>query len=84
MAGRDLRISGVTSQALSGVMAAHEQFSVSGTPTLVGSVIAEAECDSAGSLTHASSVSGNMSVTYDSDLEIPAGDEVRTTLWLEL
>jgi hypothetical protein len=84
MAGRDLKITGVTSQQLSGVMAAHEQFTVSGTPTLVGSIIAEAECDSAGSLTHASSVSGNMSVTYDSDLEIPAGDEVRTTLWLEL
>jgi hypothetical protein len=84
MAGRDLKISGTPSQALSGVMAAHEQFAVSGTPNLVGSIIAEDGCDSAGSLTHASSVSGSMSVAYDSDLEIPAGDEVRTTLWLEL
>ncbi len=84
MAGRDLKVSGNPTQSLSGVMAAHEQFNLSGNPTLVGSVIGESACDTAASQYHVSTVSGNMTLTYNLDLEIPAGGDVRTTLWLEL
>jgi Tfp pilus assembly protein PilX len=84
MAGRDLQVSGNATQRLSGVMAAHEQFDLSGNPALVGSVIGESTCSSPASQYSENTVSGNPTITYDLDLEIPAGGDIRTTLWLEL
>jgi hypothetical protein len=87
IAGRDLKISGNPGTNYEGVFASHEQFDLSGNPTLNGVVIADDTCDSPASPVHQGQISfvgGNPSVTYDGSFEIPLGSTIRTTLWLEL
>ncbi len=73
MAGRDLQVSGNPTQSLSGVMAAHEQFNLSGNPTLVGAVIGESACDTSASQYHVSTVERE----HDAHLQPGPGDPGR-------
>lgn len=84
MAGRDLKMNGNAQQSFMGVMAAHEQVDVNGNATLMGAIISEGHCDTPGSPINENTVSGSMTITHDSSLEIPVGGDIRTTLWLEL
>jgi hypothetical protein len=84
VAGRDLHITGNPNQTFNGVLAAHEQVFVSGNPSLIGSLLAESACDTAGSPVSVTSVSGSMSITYNDDVDVQLGSLIRTSLWLEL
>ncbi|MBU2590454.1 MAG: hypothetical protein KKC21_00330 [Nitrospinae bacterium] len=71
--GGDLDLVGnVETTQISGLMAVHEQIKFSGNPTLIGAVIAEDAADVRTLVTGASSVSGNLNITYDCGLN-PAG-----------
>jgi hypothetical protein len=86
VAGRDLKISGNPDQSHEGFMAAHEQFNISGNPTLNTALIANDKCDSPSSAVAAADheISGNPLITYNGDFEAPLGLNIRITLWLEL
>jgi hypothetical protein len=86
IAGRDLEMSGNPGSGFNyvGVHAAHEQFDISGNPTLEGAVIGDDSCDTAGSPAGPTSeISGSVSITYDG-ASVPLGSNIRTTLWLEI
>ncbi|MEW6581900.1 MAG: hypothetical protein AB1416_03985 [Actinomycetota bacterium] len=83
LAGRDVDVSGNPNQAsYLGLIAAHEQVDLSGTPDIVGAVLAEDACDSSGQ--GGDRITGNAHITYDGALEVPIGTVIRTSLWLEL
>ena len=87
VAGRDLKLNGnavAGTVNFQGIMAAYEQWDVSGNPVIHGAFVSTSLCDTPSSLIHANSISGNPSITYNSNLEMPIGNTVRTTLWLEL
>ena len=82
IAGRDLDMGGTVNYR--GVFAAHEQFDIHGNPTMEGAVLAEDACDTPGSpVGPDSEVSGSVSITYSGD-SVPLGNNIRTTLWLEI
>lgn len=87
VAERDLEISGnagVGTDDYIGVHAAHEQFKVSGNPSIDGALIANDLCNTPGSPTGpGSSISGNPTVEFNG-ASVPLGTNVRTTLWLEI
>ena len=86
VAGRDLEMSGNPGSGFNfvGVHAAHEQFDLSGNPTMEGAVVAEDACDTPGSPAGPTSeVSGSVSITFDGT-SVPLGSSIRTTLWLEI
>jgi hypothetical protein len=84
VSGRDLKVNGNPAQSFEGLFAAGEQVHVSGNPNLNGAVIAQDRCDTASSNIHINSVSGNMTLTHNGNLEAPIDSLIRTTLWLEL
>jgi hypothetical protein len=86
IAGRDLEVSGNPGVSYEGVLAAHEQFSISGNPSITGAIIANDYCDTSGSPVSEPEieVSGNPNIFYDGTLEIPLGRRIRTTHWNEL
>jgi hypothetical protein len=86
VAGRDLKINGNTEQSHEGFLAAHEQFNISGNPTLNAALIANDKCDSASSAVAQTDheISGNPLITYNGQWEAPFGTNIRITLWLEL
>jgi hypothetical protein len=86
IAGRDLRMSGNPDNPFEGIIAAHEQVQISGNPTINGSFFVQDECQTPSSLvdgTQVASISGNPTINF-SGAEIPIGDTIRTTLWLEI
>jgi cytoskeletal protein CcmA (bactofilin family) len=86
IAGRDLKVAGNPGTTYEGVLAAHEQFSVSGHPTIRGVVIANDYCDTTGSPVGISlvDITGSAHITYDGGLEVPLGRQIRTTHWNEI
>jgi hypothetical protein len=86
VAGRDLDIQGTGNGdgEYEGLLGAHEQFKVTGNPTLTGAIIGETNVDSPGSPVSSNYVSGSMVITHEVGLEADLGGLVRTTLWLEL
>ena len=86
VAGRDLKVAGNPGTTYEGVLAAHEQFSLSGSPTVKGVVIANDYCDSTGSPVPIPlvEITGSATITYDGNLEVPLGRRVRTTHWNEI
>lgn len=86
VAGRDLDIEGTGSGdgSYEGLLGAHEQFEVTGNPTVAGALVAEGSPDSAGSPVSVDYVSGSMIIKHDQGLEADLGGLIRTTLWLEL
>ena len=86
IAGRDLDIQGTGAGdgEYEGLLGAHEQFKVTGNPTLTGAIVGELETDTPGSPVEANYVSGSMMITHNTGLEADLGGLIRTTLWLEL
>jgi hypothetical protein len=86
VAGRDLDIQGTGSGdgSYEGLLGGHEQFKVTGNPTLTGAIVGEGSADSLGSPVDLNYVSGSMVITHETGLEADLGGLVRTTLWLEL
>lgn len=86
IAGRDLEVGGNPGVSYEGVLAAHEQFSVSGNPAITGVIIANDYCDTSGSPVSEPEieVNGNPNFTYDGGLEVPLGRRIRTTHWNEI
>ena len=86
VARRDVEISGNPQANVnySGVIAAHEQIKINGTPAIYGSVIANDACDTASSDVHSSAITGNPTITYNGNIEVPLGDTIRITHWNEL
>lgn len=88
IAGRDLKVNGNPQSGgpgYSGVFAAHEQAQLSGNPVVVGAVISNSSCNTSGSPIPNTGIetNGNPSITYDG-LDIPFGETIRVTRWLEL
>lgn len=87
IAGRDLEVSGNPGAGqvnYDGVLAAHEQFSLSGNPKINGVLVANDYCNTPGSPVDETTISGNPQITYDGNAEIPLGRTIRTTHWLEI
>jgi len=86
VAGRDLDIQGTGTGdgSYEGLLGAHEQFKVTGNPTLTGAIVGEGLVDTNGSPVDSNYVSGSMVITHESGLEADLGGLIRTTLWLEL
>ena len=88
LAGRDLTVLGspgpATSQVFEGLMGAVEQIYVSGNPSLYGVLIANDLPDTSGSPVSTTTITGNMVITFDGNLEVLVGQRIRTALWLEL
>jgi cytoskeletal protein CcmA (bactofilin family) len=81
VAGKDLKITGNSQQSVQGIMAAHEQVSVSGNATLTGFIIAEDAANAGTSVTQ-DAISGNMLLTYDGGLNNPfPGGDVQVMTW---
>lgn len=82
---RDFKTSGnMVGTTLNGVIAAHEQLDIGGTPNVQGAVIAEDACDTPSSPVHSNSVSGNFTLTYTGIGSVPLSSVVRITAWNEL
>lgn len=86
VAGRDLLVSGKAESdpTFTGALVTHEQFLVEGNPKITGTIIAEEACDTDGSPVSRSEVAGDATITYNGDLELPFGETIRITHWLEL
>ena len=87
VAGRDLEIAGNPSgggESYQGLIAAHEQVKITGTPVLAGAIVAGDFCQTTGSPVDGNYISGNMTITYDGGLDTNLTSLIRTTLWLEL
>lgn len=92
VAGRDFTLTGNTTGArfYEGVMAAHEQFRVSGESQSNGIVMANDGCDTPGSPvnrtgTNQMGIHGNPTITHDGSLDPPFSvNDLRITRWLEL
>ena len=70
MSGSDIKINGNPNQTYNGIIAAREQFAISGNPTLEGAVIAAGESNES-TLVVENYVSGNMTLTYDGGFSFP-------------
>jgi hypothetical protein len=68
IAGTDIEFSGSPNQSITGLIYAKEQLSVSGTVMLNGYAIAANEADVENLVSPASTISGNMTITFNSDL----------------
>lgn len=87
VARRDVILSGNPSANINfdGVVAAHEQVKISGNPALFGAIIVNDACHTPGSpVGPGSQISGNPTITYNGDLEVPLGESIRITHWNEL
>lgn len=86
LAGRDLKINGnlAQDQAFQGIMAAHEQISISGNPSLGGYIIAE-DAENVSNTVVSNTVSGNMELVSGAALATPfQSDRPRRLAWREL
>jgi hypothetical protein len=68
IAGTDIEFSGSPSQAITGLIYAKEQLSVSGTVALNGYAIAANVADVENLVSPDSTISGSMSITYNADI----------------
>jgi cytoskeletal protein CcmA (bactofilin family) len=80
VAGKDLKINGNPQQSFQGILAAHEQVSVSGNARLTGFIIAE-DAANAGTQVTADAISGNMQLTYNGALGNPFPGDVQIMTW---
>ncbi len=73
MSGADIKINGNANQTFNGIIAAKEQFDISGNPNIEGVLIAGGE-SSDSDLVLANSISGVMHLTYDGGLSLGGSD----------
>ncbi len=69
VSGGDIKISGNTEHDYTGIIAAHEQFFISGDPKLGGNIVVEDVADSSSELVTETMISGNPVITYDCELD---------------
>ncbi|TLY19807.1 MAG: hypothetical protein E6K68_09095 [Nitrospirae bacterium] len=69
IADQDFRIGSLTGGNLTGVVAAYEQVSIEGNPTMYGYVVAQNGASGSGLVT-TDSISGNLSLTYNGEMPI--------------
>lgn len=81
IAGRDVKIQGTPSNGYNGLIAAHEQFDLSGTGTIVGLIIGENATDTDGSLVSANTVGGNITLTYNCGSTPPLQGPLQILSW---
>lgn len=80
VAGLDIKISGNPSNGFNGLIAAHEQFSLSGNPTINGLLIAE-DASSTSSTVTSNTVSGNPTINYSCGLNPPLQGPLQFLSW---
>ena len=73
MSGADIKINGNPNQTYHGIIAAKEQFDISGNPNFEGVLIAAGESNES-DLVVENTVSGNMRMTYDGGFSFPSID----------
>ena len=81
VAGGDVKISGNPNQSYQGIIAAHEQLSLSGNPTLNGFIVVENAANSGGSYADNNTISGNIGITYNGSLDNPFPGDVQVMTW---
>jgi hypothetical protein len=89
IAGRDFSMQGNAAGGgaqVSGAIMVHEQFSVTGSMTLTGNIVANDLCDTSGSPVGQNiiNLAGNSSITFNEAAELPFGKLIRITRWSEL
>lgn len=80
VAGLDVEINGTPSNGYNGLIAAHEQFSLSGNGTINGFVIGE-NASSTSTLVTANTVSGNLTLTYNCGSNPPLQGPLQFLSW---
>jgi hypothetical protein len=80
IAGLDIRISSNPTQGFNGLIAAHEQFSLSGNPTINGFIIAEDASSTSNTVT-SNTVSGNPTINYSCGLNPPLQGPLQILSW---
>jgi cytoskeletal protein CcmA (bactofilin family) len=80
VAGKDLKINGNPTQSFQGILAAHEQVSVSGSATITGFIVAE-DAANAGTQVTADVISGNMLLSYSGNINNPFPGDVQVMSW---
>ncbi len=70
MSGADIKINGNANQRYNGIIAAREQFDISGNPTIEGALISEGASNDSGEV-EKNSISGNIMMTYNGGLSFP-------------
>lgn len=78
--GRDVKINGTPANGYNGLIAAYEQFDLSGTGTFIGFIIGE-NANTAGSLVNANTVSGHIGLTYDCGASPPLPGPLQILSW---
>ncbi len=80
IAGQDVKLNGTPSNGYTGLIAAHEQFSLSGNGTINGFIIGE-NASSTSTLVTANTVSGNLMLTYDCGSNPPLQGPLQFLSW---
>ena len=80
IAGLDLRISGNPSLGFNGLIAAHEQFSLSGNATINGLIIAE-DASATDNTVTSDTDSGNLTINYNCNLNPPLQGSLQILSW---
>jgi hypothetical protein len=80
VAGGDIKINGNPQQSLQGILAAHEQVSISGNPSLTGFIIAEDAANNSSTVVE-NRISGNMTVNYNGNVPNPFPGDVQIIAW---
>ncbi len=80
IAGLDVKISGNPSNGFNGLIAAHEQFSLSGNPTINGFLIAE-DASAISNTVTSNTVNGNPRITYSCNLNPPLQGPLQILSW---
>ena len=70
VAGRDIKIGAASTQHYEGVMLAHEQIEIGGTPLIAGAMIAE-NAENLSNLVRNNDIRGNATITYNGNLLPP-------------
>jgi PilX N-terminal len=83
IAGQDVKITGTPNQVLQGIIAAHEQISLSGNSQLRGFIIAE-DASNKGTLVANDDVQGNIDLTYNGGINNPFPGDVEILTWQQL
>lgn len=80
IAGLDIKISGNPNNGFNGLIAAHEQFMLSGNPTINGFLIAEDASSTSNTVT-SNTVNGNLTITYSCGLNPPLQGPLQILSW---
>jgi cytoskeletal protein CcmA (bactofilin family) len=83
VAGQDVQITGTPNQVLQGIIAAHEQVSLSGNSQVTGFIIAD-DASNKGTVVVNDAVQGNIDLTYNGGISNPFPGDVEILTWQQL